>query len=361
MIKKIISVIIPVHNVEKYLRVCLNSVLNQTINNYEVIIVNDASTDSSTQIVREFAEKYEQFKLIDLKENIGVARSRKLAIEAAKGEYLAFLDSDDSFEPNYLEKMYSTMIKNDADLVYCNYRLVNSQTYKKIDVRIRKPFAGVTTGRKLAKLIVADFRGRSYLWNKLWKKSLFLQKDLTLPNMCYEDLAIVSLITHGAKKVVVINDILINYTVNRATSIVASMTEEKVNDYHSTLYIIRDFMEKQSDFTYYKYAFFRLCMAMFFSIPYNVGRVEVSFRDKLKLTQKSLKDIFTAMSSEYIEHRNKTMPKLLVAENKFNFKADINTSDIKLINNVTNIKNTDKTHSKRKKSKKSTKFEELAV
>lgn len=118
MIDGLISVIIPVYNAEKYLRETIQSVLNQTYPNFEIITVNDGSTDYSLEILQQFTDH--RIRIID-KENTGVSDTRNTAIKAAKGEFVCFLDADDYFSPRYLQRMYETAVANHADMVVCNY------------------------------------------------------------------------------------------------------------------------------------------------------------------------------------------------------------------------------------------------
>lgn len=112
-----ISVIIPVYNTEKYLYNCLNSVLNQTYNDFEVICINDCSTDSSPEILEYYSKKDERIKVIHNESNKGQGYSRNRGLEIAKGEYIFFLDSDDWIEPNSFELLYSQSKKLDLDLL----------------------------------------------------------------------------------------------------------------------------------------------------------------------------------------------------------------------------------------------------
>ena len=117
-----ISLIIPVYNVEKYIRKTLESVLAQTFTDYEVIMVNDGSTDGSLAVLKEYADKYENFKLIN-QNNCGSSKARNVGINEAAGDYLAFLDSDDFLKPDFLEVLYSSAEENGADIACCNYYL----------------------------------------------------------------------------------------------------------------------------------------------------------------------------------------------------------------------------------------------
>lgn len=113
----LISVIIPVYNVEEYLRECIDSVLSQTYENYEIILVNDGSTDSSGKICDEYAEGYQHITVIH-KENSGPSKTRNVGLEAAKGEYIYFLDSDDYIDKKTFEKLLYVNKTEDADIVF---------------------------------------------------------------------------------------------------------------------------------------------------------------------------------------------------------------------------------------------------
>ena len=116
-IKGLISVIIPVYNVENYLKECIESVLSQTYENYEIILVDDGSTDSSPGICDEYAGAYENVRVIH-KENSGPSATRNAGVSAAKGEYIYFLDSDDYIIPEALEKLFANSVENDTDIVF---------------------------------------------------------------------------------------------------------------------------------------------------------------------------------------------------------------------------------------------------
>ena len=115
-----ISVIVPVYNTSTYLRRCLDSILEQDFTSYEVICVNDGSTDNSLEILREYEKKSEKIKVINQVNN-GVAKTRNTALKHAKGDYLAFLDSDDFVRENYLSRLYDAAIDTRSDIVICNF------------------------------------------------------------------------------------------------------------------------------------------------------------------------------------------------------------------------------------------------
>jgi glycosyltransferase involved in cell wall biosynthesis len=120
-----ISVIVPVYNVENYLEKCLNSLVNQTLEEIEILVINDGSTDGSQKIIDDFQRKFPQKIKAFSKENGGLSDARNFGIDRATGEFLAFVDSDDSVSEVMMEEMYHLAIKNKAELVICNLQKVD--------------------------------------------------------------------------------------------------------------------------------------------------------------------------------------------------------------------------------------------
>ena len=111
-----VSVIIPVYNVEKYLKHCLDSVCNQTFKDIEIIIINDCSPDNSLQIIKEYQQKDDRIVLVDLKQNGGLANARNTGIKNSKCKYITFVDSDDWVSKDYIEVLYNGIEKFNCDL-----------------------------------------------------------------------------------------------------------------------------------------------------------------------------------------------------------------------------------------------------
>lgn len=122
----IISVIIPVYNVEKYLCRCIDSVLSQTYKNIEVILVDDGSTDGSSDICNDYQLKDSRIKVIHTT-NGGVSNARNIGIDVSTGKYIGFVDSDDWISSDMYEKLYNEMIRNNADIVQCSFLFVNEK------------------------------------------------------------------------------------------------------------------------------------------------------------------------------------------------------------------------------------------
>lgn len=112
-----VSIIIPIYNTYDYIGRCLNSAVKQTLDDIEIICVNDCSTDNSVQIVKNYMEVYKNVVLIDLQENKGAANARNVAIEIANGEYIGFIDSDDYVDFDYFKTLYEYSIGNDYDVI----------------------------------------------------------------------------------------------------------------------------------------------------------------------------------------------------------------------------------------------------
>ncbi len=135
--KDLVSIVTPSYNSSKHLSECINSVINQTYTNWEMIIVDDCSSDDSFQIAKEFSQTDSRIKTLQNNENKGSAISRNRAIKEAKGKYIAFLDSDDSWKPGKLEKQISYMETTGALFTYGDYLVVDKNTgevVKSIDI-----------------------------------------------------------------------------------------------------------------------------------------------------------------------------------------------------------------------------------
>ncbi len=130
-----VSVIIPVYNVEKYLRECLDSVINQTLGDIEIICVNDCSPDNSLGILNEYASKDSRIKIINLKKNVGLGKARNIAFKEITSPYVMYLDSDDWYELDACELAYNQIVKNDNDFVlYRAYTYMDDTQTKKLRI-----------------------------------------------------------------------------------------------------------------------------------------------------------------------------------------------------------------------------------
>ena len=170
-----VSVIVPVYNVERYLGKCLDSLVNQTLDDIEIIIVNDGSTDASKYVIEQYIGKYENIKYYE-KENGGLSDARNYGLQFAKGKYIAFLDSDDYVDTNLYKKMYEKAKKEDSDMVEGNFYWVYDKKTKK---DIGEKYKGKKQMLEKARVVA---------WNKLYKKEILDKAKVEFPKgLRYED------------------------------------------------------------------------------------------------------------------------------------------------------------------------------
>ena len=204
-----ISILIPAYNVEKYIARCLDSVIGQTFPDIEIIIVNDGSTDGTRGVVQEFVSRDPRVKLIDHEENYGVFWARKTLIEASTGDYLMFVDADDTIRPDACELLYTEAIENDADLVVAGYELCFSDGRR---VAKTNKLNHGNDARGVVKAMLKDELKR-YLFAKLFEKRLFVDNPpdyLKHFNLC-EDEIISYNIAFNVGKAVCISDVVYEY------------------------------------------------------------------------------------------------------------------------------------------------------
>ena len=193
----LISVIIPVYNVEKYLTKCIESIIKQTYSNLEIILVNDGSPDNCGKICDEYAKKDNRIKVIH-KNNGGQSEARNYGLEIATGKYITFLDSDDYISEDYIEYMYKLIKNNNADISICGVQIVNKENKKyktdETEVKIYK------TQEAFENLLYAEGIEVA-VYAKLYPKTYF--DDIKFPvGEKYEDIAIISLLMNKARKIV---------------------------------------------------------------------------------------------------------------------------------------------------------------
>ena len=250
-----VSVIVPIYNVENYIKKCLESLVNQTLNELQIILVNDGSKDKSGNIAKEYADKFPE-KIIYLeKKNGGLSDARNFGIPYAKGEYIAFLDSDDYIDLNAYETMYNKAIEEDSDLVECNFIWEYDNKIKK-DVRIE-----YSNKKEMLAFI------RVVAWNKLIKRKLIVDKNILFPKgLRYEDVEFTYKLLPFVNKVSFANDFFVHY-MQRKDSI-ANVQNEKTSQIFDILNNVLNFYKENNLYDEYKqeleynYARYLLCSSL---------------------------------------------------------------------------------------------------
>lgn len=216
MEKELVTIIVPIYNVEKYLKECIESIINQTYKNLEIILVNDGSTDDSLKICMNYKKKDNRIVIIN-KTNGGLSDARNKGIDAANGKYICFVDSDDYISSAYVELLYNEARKNNTDIVLCGIKYVNDEKKILSEYAYKKNF--VKSGKELlidyyqengVEVIVA--------WNKLYKRELFNTYRYNVGKI-HEDEFLTYKILYNLDKVSIISDKLYYYRKND-TSIV---------------------------------------------------------------------------------------------------------------------------------------------
>ncbi len=201
-----VSIIVPVYNMEDKISRCLDSLINQTYKNIEIIVVNDGSTDNSLSIIKKYAQKDSRITLINQK-NKGISAARNIALKKATGDYITFVDSDDFACLNMIEKLIKGV--KGYDICVCNYyNYYDDCTQEKYYVGYKELFGGSLYDHP------AMIRDIDYApWNKIYKKELF--DDIEFPiDTKYEDLEAILKVFSKAKKINKIEDFLYNYYIN---------------------------------------------------------------------------------------------------------------------------------------------------
>ena len=225
MKEELISIIVPVYNVELYLERCLKSIINQAYNNWELILVNDGSTDCSGQICQNYAAADK--RIIYLKQhNQGQAVARNKALEIAKGKYICFVDSDDWVDSNYLKCLYEAIEKNDSDVAMCAYAIIGNG--KKIVKYVPTDKETFKVDEFKSKLIRDEIY--SFLVDKIFKKEI-INGNRFSPGIYYEDYCFYHKLLPKIKKDVPIVNKPLYFYFQRESSTTHTRAYKNVLDY----------------------------------------------------------------------------------------------------------------------------------
>ena len=247
MVEKIpaISVIIPLYNAEKYIGECLDSLLAQTFKNFEVVVVDDCSTDNSSAIVKRYEPKFKgRLKLTKTRKNSGgPGIPRNLGIEISRGDYLSIIDNDDALTPTALEELYNLAKKFDADIVHCEkfYSVPEKEWH---DKNFRKkikpasleysPLEYVTEPTFLNENIAERFNKFQKiqlvwnLWTKLVRRNILIENEISFMNYPYEDMLVTFCLLCCAKRYLLVPN-AVNYYRVRENSLSHETPNQKEN------------------------------------------------------------------------------------------------------------------------------------
>lgn len=253
-----VSVIIPVYNVEKYIRQCLESVINQTLKDIEIIIINDGTRDNSMEIVEEYISD-ERIKIIN-KKNGGLSSARNTGILVAQGKYICFIDSDDFIEKSMIEELYNIIEEKNFDVVDSDIFLYDNKTHE-IKERKNKEYL------KIEKGLILWERYNVEVWNKIYRKSFLLDNNIFFEEgIIHEDDLFSIKILSSTNKIGHINKSFYYYRINRSGSIMTDINLEK--QLYSLRIIVKRIKELQEIIIFDSFSFLMLKLL---EIKYLIG------------------------------------------------------------------------------------------
>ena len=279
------SIIIPVYNVEKYLDHCLNSVLTQSFEDYEIILVNDGSTDKSGDICDQYASKYEKIKVIH-KENEGLSEARNVAIRDAKGKYIVLLDSDDWLAEDALQSADNAIKKyNNPDIVI--NRMISyyeeTQSYVECEYKFDEIVMNNKPNHEVFEMCYAmpDFLGPPWIFiinrEYLQKNQLYFPKGLLHEDEHWSPITLIN-----AKKIGYNNELLYCYRVNRVGSITKSLNIKKEYDKIRIIDKLIEESKKEKYIEKEKQMLLNRCSSLYLGVLKNISLYKYENRKKYK-------------------------------------------------------------------------------
>lgn len=264
-----VSVIVPVYNTEKYLRKCIDSLVNQTLNDVEIVMINDGSKDSSESIIKEYMEKYPDKFVYRSQENSGQAVARNLALEICTGEYIGFLDSDDFVKTDMFERMYEKAVETGADYVACGYTDLTYEDGKEIELQHYVASKVACNAKDMFKgALVSPFL-------HLYRRDIIENSKVKFPEgVIYEDTAFYLNLIPYIKKLAVIEEPLA-YRVRHSNSTMTTFKAEKVAQIFPVIDAALDYYKKYDFYEEYKNELTYFCVRILLcSSIGRIGKVE---------------------------------------------------------------------------------------
>lgn len=242
-----LTVVVAAYNVQEYIGKCLDSLVNQTYKDMEILIVNDGSRDKTEVIVREFEKKYKNIKLLN-KENGGLSSARNYGIKFARGEYIAFVDGDDYLDEETYEKVMTKLIDEKVDLAIFSYKKVFGDKYKKI--RLNKK---LYVGSFLKKLFSKSDEASIVVWNKIFKKDIITENNVYFENRAYfEDTGFIFRYLYFVNKITIVEETLYYY-IQHTASLTKKFDFMIIESAKNTYNLIKEFYKERNIYLkYYK-------------------------------------------------------------------------------------------------------------
>jgi glycosyltransferase involved in cell wall biosynthesis len=311
--KKIkVSLIVPVYNVEKYISKCLDSLVNQTLNDIEIIVVNDGTKDNSQKIIDEYVKKYPNKIKSYIKKNGGLSDARNYGIKKATGEYIGFVDSDDYVDLKLYEDMYKKAIDSGADIVGCQVKYVypDKVTYNKIDDNL--------FNKSIIESPDILLQLKSYAPNKIYKRSFWTENNFSFPIQYFEDSAIVYNILLMANKIECVYDNFYYYNRVNETAI-TKIPDKRIYDIFKSCDSILSFYKKNKAYSKVKNVLDAVC----------IGHIRFRIRTYIRCYEPQMLKEFIQYSYEYLDKKIPDWKKNSIS--KIDFKDTMTNNLYRLI------------------------------
>ena len=305
----LISIIVPIYRVEKYISKCLDSILSQTYKNLEIILVNDGSDDDSISIAKYYAKKDNRIVIIE-EDNKGLSCARNNGINSSNGEYITFVDSDDYIEKDYIEKLYNGIKKYKVDIAIGGHNTIYSNG--KIKEKYSNNEYVIDSKEALEKLLYVDDID-SFAWSKLYKKSLF--DEIKFPRCrLFEDIATTYKLIDSVDKVCVVSYPIYNYVIREGSITTDEFSNKKMDLIVSAIEMTHYLKNKYKDLA-------KACDAYLMYAHLETIKLLASSKHKYKKEQKELVYYIRKHYIDYIKDKrvnNKNKIDVLIVTLSFN-------------------------------------------
>lgn len=281
-----VSVIVPVYNVEEYLSKCLESLVNQTLEDIEIIVVNDGTKDNSQKIIDKYSKKYPNKIKSFIKENGGLSSARNYGLKYATGEYIGFVDSDDWVELDMYEKMYNKAVENNFDIVVCDLFYYFEDVKKKASSNIKSDIKDDDVKKSMLNIYPAA-------WNKIYHNKLFKHNVMFKEKVWYEDVEFMYRLYPHIHSVGVISEPLYDY--RQREGAITKTFDERVFNYIENWNGIIEYYKKNNLFSEYKkeleYCYVRYIYATFIKTALNFDDKE-KYYTAVETAIRNVKSVF---------------------------------------------------------------------
>lgn len=300
MDSSLVSIVIPVYNVEPYLEECLNSVIGQTYKNLQIVLVDDGSTDNSGALCDLFAGRDARIEVIHQK-NQGLSAVRNTGLAMARGEYLAFVDSDDLLHPEYVEKLYRIMNNENVDIVQCGFKRFQGKAPDMKPAECQDSDIEIVTGREMNRRIYTlGFIDNTVVWAKLYKKRVF--EEISFPaGKVNEDTFVTYRLYYGLDKIALTKMPLYAYRYRKNSIMTTKVSMRNLDMLDAFEARMAFYSEKKDEELYY------LCLEKYFysiTVLYEKARKRSADKEIVEILYEKAKKKY-AQIKENSEHFSK--------------------------------------------------------